>query len=181
MISPSLSVIFTFPVANFGKKKVVHGIFRFSSSSHVTGVTLSASLEEAKSTIMSLGFSASDIVLCVRLAHKVWREARDAANDFRNIATEVASFQLVLEEVQESILERQIDQSKEKELGELLHGCHNVLIDLQQLLARYRSLGTQSKRAWDRIRFGQAPIERIRSRLISNTSLLTSFRSGLHW
>lgn len=147
----------------------------FSSNIHIISAP-----PEVKSKIMSFGFSTGDIVLCVRLAHKVWREARDAANDFRNISTEVASFKLVLEEVQVSISERQIDQIKEKELGQLLHGCHSVLTDLQQLLGRYRSLGTQSRRSWDRIRFGQAPVEKLRSRLISHTSLLTSFRSGLH-
>ena len=70
--------------------------------------------EAVKSTVMSFGFSTGDIVLCVHLAHKVWREARDAANDFRNVSTEVASFKLVLEEVQVSISERQIDEVKKR-------------------------------------------------------------------
>ena len=128
---------------------------------------------------MSIGFSASDIVLCVRLAHNLWKDAMDAPNDFRNVSMEVGSFKLVLEQVQESISGRHLDHSKRASLAELLKGCNEVLIDLQRLLDKYKSLATQSKRTWDRLRWGKEPIEGIRNRLVSHTSLLTSFRSGL--
>ena len=129
---------------------------------------------------MSIGFSGSDVVLCVRFAHKLWKEAKDAPNDFQNIVTEVANFKLVLDEVQESIAERELDQRKRTELAELINGCTGVLNDLQSLLDKYKSLATQSKRTWDRLRFGKEPIETIRSRLISHTTLLMTFRSGLY-
>lgn len=128
---------------------------------------------------MSFGFSASDVVLCVRFAHKLWKEAKDAPNDFQNVTTEVANFKLVLDEVQESIAERELDQRKRTELAELINGCTGVLNDLQSLLDKYKSLATQSKRTWDRFRFGKEPIEMIRSRLVSHTTLLMTFHSGL--
>lgn len=128
---------------------------------------------------MSFGFSASDLVFCVRLAHHLWRDAKDAPNDFQNVSMEVASFKLVLEEVQESISGRVLDHSKRAALAELIKGCNGVLIDLRNLLDKYKSLATQSKRTWDRLRWGKEPIEAIRARLVSHTSLLTSFRSGL--
>lgn len=128
---------------------------------------------------MIFGVGAGDIILCASLAHRVWKESRDAPNDFQNVSTEVASFKLVLDEVRHSIAEREIGHSKQAELAELVAGCSQVLVDLQELLGKYKSLATQSKRTWDRLRWGKEHIERIRSRLVSHTSLLTSFQSGL--
>ena len=124
---------------------------------------------------MIFGVGTGDIILCASLAHRVWKESRDAPNDFQNVSTEVASFKLVLDEVRQLIAEREIGHSKQAELAELVAGCNHVLVDLQELLGKYRSLATQSKRTRDRLRWGQEHIERIRSRLVSHTSLLTSF------
>ena len=129
---------------------------------------------------MSIGFGASDVVLCVRFAHKLWKEAKDAANDFQNIATEVANFKLVLDEVQESISEHELGRRKRTQLAKLINDCNGVLKDLQGLLEKYKSLATQSKRTWDRLRWGKEPIEETRSRLVSHTTLLTNFRTGLY-
>lgn len=52
---------------------------------------------------MSFGASASDLVVCIQLAHKIWRGCRDTPDDFRAVSTEVAGLQLVLKEVQQTI------------------------------------------------------------------------------
>ena len=56
-------------------------------------------------------------------------------------------------------------------------GCEKVLVDLQNLVEKYESLGTQSKRTWDRMRWGNEDVAEIRARLTSNISLLTAFIS----
>lgn len=56
-------------------------------------------------------------------------------------------------------------------------GCKKVLIDLQNLVEKYESLGAQSKRTWDRMRWGNEDVAEIRARLTSNISLLTAFIS----
>ncbi|KAK4691981.1 hypothetical protein P7C71_g5133, partial [Lecanoromycetidae sp. Uapishka_2] len=128
---------------------------------------------------MSFGASASDLIVCIQLAHKIWRGCRDAPDDFRIVSTEVAGLQLVLKEVQETVNDRELGQSKKDDLKMLLEGCSSVLDELKKLLQRYKSLGTQSKRTWDRLRWGKEQIESIRQRIIANTSLLTSFNVGL--
>ena len=50
-----------------------------------------------------------------------------------------------------------------------------MLSDLQALVDKYESLGTQSKRTWDRMKWGAEDIVEIRSRLISNTTMLTAY------
>ena len=62
-------------------------------------------------------------------------------------------------------------------LNIIKEGCEKVLIDLQNLVQKYESLGTQSKRTWDRMRWGNEDVAEIRSRLTSNISLLTAFIS----
>ncbi|MCJ1269223.1 hypothetical protein MMC22_009112 [Lobaria immixta] len=46
---------------------------------------------------------------------------------------------------------------------------------MQCFLDKYNSLGTKTKRAWDRLGWGSKDIAALRSRLISNTVLLTTF------
>ena len=62
-------------------------------------------------------------------------------------------------------------------LNTVKEGCEKVLIDLQNLVQNYESLGTQSKRTWDRMRWRNEDVAEIRSRLTSNISLLTAFIS----
>ena len=128
---------------------------------------------------MNFGFSASDLIICIKLTRRVWRDCRDAPNGFRTVSTEVASLQLVLEEVQETVSDHELDQSKQNNLVTIVEGCNDVLEELREVLKRYRSLGTQSKRVWNRICWGQEQIESIRQRLISTAGLLTSFNVGL--
>ena len=128
---------------------------------------------------MSFGFSVSDLVLVVQFAHNLWQEAQDAPGTFRAVSAEVASLKIVLQEVQETVTGRDIEQAKRAELGQLIDGCNSILVELQTLLYKYKSLGTHSKRTWDRLRWGKQPIKEIRLRLVSHVSLLTSFRTGL--
>lgn len=128
---------------------------------------------------MNFGYSVGDFVICIQLAHKVWRECRDAPDEFRAVSTEVASLQLVLKEVQESVNDHEPSPSKMNDLKQLIEGCNDVLKELQSLLQKYKSLGTQSRRTWDRLRWGEEHVESIRQRVISNIGLLTSFNVSI--
>ena len=128
---------------------------------------------------MSFGYSSGDLILCVQLARKVWRECRDAPEDFRAVSTEVASLQLILKEVQDVVYEQELSLSKQQDLEKLVEACAEVLRELEKLLMKYKSLGTQSKRTWDRLRWSKDDVESMRLRVISSSSLLTSFNLGL--
>ena len=69
--------------------------------------------------------------------------------------------------------------SKKEDLGRLINGCNSILEDLEELLQKYKSLGTQSKRTWDRLRWSKRPVKDIQRRLISSTASLTSFNTSL--
>jgi hypothetical protein len=57
--------------------------------------------------------------------------------------------------------------------------CVSVLQQLNQLLIKYKSLGTRSKRTWDRVRFGTENLQGIRDKLMVHTSSLTLFLTTL--
>lgn len=63
-------------------------------------------------------------------------------------------------------------QSRLESVGD---GCRAVLEDLKAMLDKYSSLGSTTKRTWDRPGWGSKDIVDLRSRLISNTNLLTLF------
>ena len=90
---------------------------------------------------------------------------------------EVMSLHAVLKEGEETLFTRPLPPARAERLKIIKDGCNKVLVDLQSLVQKYESLNTQSKRTWDRLRWGSEDIADIRSRLISNITLLTSFIS----
>ena len=95
---------------------------------------------------------------------------------FGNISTELASLHCVLGEAADSQLSHPLPPRREARLKTILDGCISVLADLQYIVQKYQSLGTDDKSSWDRLRLGGEDIAEIRSRLVLNIMLLTAFR-----
>jgi hypothetical protein len=68
---------------------------------------------------------------------------------------------------------------KKKELEEIIKNCRAVLVQLERLLTKYQSLGTKSKRTWDRIKFGTEGLQTIREKLTFHTSSINLFLTTL--
>jgi hypothetical protein len=81
--------------------------------------------------------------------------------------------QAVLKEVEETLSGQPLAPSKEASLATITGGCKQVLQDLQSLVLKYESLGSNTKRTWDRLRWHADDIAELRARLTSNTVLLT--------
>jgi hypothetical protein len=81
----------------------------------------------------------------------------------------------VLREVEETQSEQPLPASKQEALAIVITKSQYVLQDLQGLVEKYESLGSQSKRAWDRLKWGSNDIAELRGRLVSTTVLLTAF------
>jgi hypothetical protein len=126
--------------------------------------------------IMSFGYGVGDVMAVATLAWNIYRVCKDSPNDFRNVSNEVLSLHLVLKETDELIAEViKDDADAASRLHEMATGCKSVLDELQGLLDKYQSMGTQTKRTWDRLQWGLEDIATIRSRLVSHTGLLTAF------
>ncbi|KAF3068499.1 hypothetical protein GL218_08380 [Daldinia childiae] len=129
---------------------------------------------------MSFGVGFGDLVLASKLAWNVYKACKDSGENFKRLSSEVASLHVVLKETEDYINEfSKLDTSRKNRLNILTDGCNATLEDLQKLLKSYERLGTQSQRTWDRMRFGLEDLADIRSRLVSNATLLTAFNSTL--
>ena len=121
------------------------------------------------------GFGVGDFVAVSTLAWNVYKSCKAAPGSFSNISNEVLSLHAVLKEADETIFRSPLPPERQARLKTVGNGCQRVLSDLQTLVDRYENLGTQSKKTWDRMKWGAEDIFEIRSRLISNTTMLTAF------
>ena len=129
---------------------------------------------------MSFGVSVGDIILLGSLTWKLYKNCKESSTEFRRISSEVASLHVVIKETEEYIKETQgLSPSRDARLTILVDGCKEVLTELESLLNNYESLGTQAQRSWDRMRWGFEELADVRSKIISNTTLLTAFNSSL--
>jgi len=77
-----------------------------------------------------------------------------------------------------SVLSRS-DGNKKQHLGRLIRSCNMTLRELDKLLNRYKSLGTNRESLWERLQFGMSPTQEIREKVMKRTSELTLFLSVL--
>lgn len=124
---------------------------------------------------MSFGYGVGDCLAVATLAWQVYKSCRDAPESFSNIQIEVLSLHAVLKEVEESLPDQQLTTSRQHSLATISQGCEAVLRDLKALIDRYESLGSKSKRTWDRMKWSSTEVAELRARLTSNTVLLIAF------
>ena len=100
---------------------------------------------------------------------------------FETISMELESLLCVLDEAAETQLSHPLTPQRAARLNTILAGFSSVLRDLQYVVGKYQSLGTNDKSAWDQLKFGNEDIAEIRSRLVMNMSFLTTFRRFDFW
>ena len=123
---------------------------------------------------MSIGFSASDCIALPQFAWQVYRTCRDASSKFKDLASDVESMHEVLKKVQTLVEDHMLDDASKIRLANVLKGCYDVLKTLDDKLAKYKSLGTNKKRVWHRLRWGMDSVGDVRARLVLRTTILTS-------
>ncbi|KAL9613065.1 MAG: hypothetical protein Q9167_002364 [Letrouitia subvulpina] len=111
-------------------------------------------------------------------------ESKNASSEFEEVSHEVVALHAPIKELEDearnpnSVLSR-AGSSKCKELSELLQNCKLVLNRLDTLLVKYRRLGTQSRRTWDRLKFGCEGLQDVREKLTFHTSTINLFLTSL--
>ena len=128
---------------------------------------------------MSFGHSIGDFLLCIQLTRKVLKEYQHAPEEFQAASADVADLQIVLNGVKDAIKGCEMSQDKQRDLQKLLSGCEKTLKELLHVLERFKSLATSSHRQWEKLRWDQDRVERIRLRIVSAVGLLTAFKIGL--
>lgn len=125
--------------------------------------------------MVSFGYSVGDIVALGSFAWNIYKSCKDAPESFAGVRQETLSLHAVLKEIEEALGECQLQSSQQERLQTICDGCKSVLEDLSALIQKYQSLGAQSQRTWDRLRWGKEDVDSLRNRLTSNVVLLSSF------
>ncbi|KAL8754606.1 MAG: hypothetical protein Q9199_004217 [Rusavskia elegans] len=126
---------------------------------------------------MSFGYSVIDFVAVGQPAWSAYKSCKEALESFANVSLEVLSLHAIVKEFGDSLTRNTLPSFQLAGLKSLTEGCRKVLDDLQIIIDRHHSLGSKSKRTWDRLAWGKESINELRSRMISNTLLLNAFTS----
>ena len=126
---------------------------------------------------MNFGFGVGDIMAISQLATKVYTGYKDAPNDYKNIAEEVKSLQIIIDNAAYHFKGTYLTDNHRKNGQEVLKGCQSVLEDLNShVIEKYKGLASANTgQAFQRIKFGTEDIPNLRARITSNATLLSSF------
>ncbi|KAL2073781.1 hypothetical protein VTL71DRAFT_11107 [Oculimacula yallundae] len=134
---------------------------------------------------MSFGFGVGDFLAVIKLANKIRKDFSEAPAQFKEISDEVRSLAIILQDL-EVLSEHKLNEEETKELHEIARGCGNVLEKLELTLDKYHELqagpksGTKSvKRIWKRLKWEPDDISELRSRLVTNITLLNAFQARI--
>ena len=124
---------------------------------------------------MSFGYAVGDVIVIGKLAWTVYKSCIDAPASFGNIAQEVIALEVVIRQFGEAFEGQVLSELEQKRLEVIGKGCQDVLKDLQNLTQKYQGLGSNAKLSFDRFKWAAAPVNELRTRLISNTTILSAF------
>ncbi|KAI9727372.1 MAG: hypothetical protein M1834_008443 [Cirrosporium novae-zelandiae] len=134
---------------------------------------------------MSFGYGVGDIIATTKLAKELYERFADAPDEFKAIRNEINSLWIILENAVEARSRQALtDQQKEK-LHTITIGCCSVLTDLYKKLNGLRNiqdpktLSDKSQAVWKRLKWDSKGVKDLRSRIISNITLLSAFNGSL--
>jgi len=151
-----------------------------------TTICLPRSCCSTSAITMSFGVGVGDFIALSDLALSTWAKFRDAPEQFSAIRTEVAGLYSVLSLVAKTIPQGGDWRPREKDLSSIVQGCRDILTKLDVILKKNDILGngsqnggSRAQKAWKRFKWDQTEIQELRSRIVSNTSLLNIFTANL--
>ncbi|KAL8733750.1 MAG: hypothetical protein Q9166_001944 [cf. Caloplaca sp. 2 TL-2023] len=127
---------------------------------------------------MSFGISFGDFLTLGQMCWKVYKKCKGSSSTYTELSGEVNGLRAVIQETQELLSEQHLTKQQEERLRPCQLGCETVLKDLDALLVKYESLGTNSQSTFDRIGMGSQDVISIRQRLILNVTMLYTFNNA---
>lgn len=130
---------------------------------------------------MSFGFSISDIVLLTQLTTSTYEGWKKACGDYASITCDLVVLQTLLQRMEaeaqapDSLFTR--NSNDIKGWKSLSRGCRETVTELAEILDKYRSLSTNRRKNWDRIRLGNKNLDGLGRDLVKKTASLAAFAS----
>jgi hypothetical protein len=132
---------------------------------------------------MSFGFSPSDIVALIQLTTRAYNGWKNACGTYTSITDDLSVLQSLLSRIHhEANQDSSVFNQDTGDLDiwqELQDGCKQVVLDLENVVNKYKGLSRSRGRNWDRIRLGTKDLSELSRRLANRTSSISAFVSTL--
>ncbi|KAJ4303527.1 hypothetical protein N0V90_002423 [Kalmusia sp. IMI 367209] len=132
---------------------------------------------------MSFGFSISDIITLTKLTTRTYNGWKKACGEYASITCDLDVLQTLLMRVEaeakapNSLFARNPDNLRGWRT--LYKSCRSLIAELEEILNKYKSLGTSRRRNWDRIRMSNKNLDSLSIQLVKRTASLSAFVSVL--
>ena len=134
---------------------------------------------ENSSLRMSWDFQiAGDFTAVGQLCWKVYARCKSSPGRFTELSSDVAALHNTIKETEELLPRRHLTTVQRTKVITYRKDCEFVLKDLNGLLTKYESLGSNVQRIVDIIGFRGQDIKIIQSRLISSMTMLETFNNS---
>lgn len=128
---------------------------------------------------MSFGFSLGDFLSVAQLAWRITQACCESGSDFAELQSEALSMHTVLNATQDVLERARPTTAQVERLLVVGKGCRDVLIQVDAILKKYRSLGSSQRRLRDKLRWHVEKKGNVRIRLMSHTTMLASINSTI--
>jgi hypothetical protein len=132
---------------------------------------------------MSFGFSIGDIISLVQVTSRSIEGWNSACGRYATVTEDLINLQHLLQRIEDEakapdslLLKNAADAEGWKHL---FKSCQTTVAELDAILIKYKSLGTNRRKNWDRIRLGTENLDHIHAELVKKTSSLSAFVSVL--
>ena len=100
---------------------------------------------------MSFGFSPSDLIALIKVAHGVYKNYQNSGVEFQQLTKSVASFEAILEQARKALEAIPLDEQQEKTFKTFISNSDEVLNDCNKFRTKNAGQGTSVLRRlqWD--------------------------------
>ena len=132
---------------------------------------------------MSFGYSVGDIITLIQLTTRTYNGWKNACGKYGDITSNLAVLQTLLIRIEaEAQAPNSLIARNTEDFGgweTLYKSCHTLVVELEEVLDKYKSLGTNRRKNWDRIRLGNRNLDGLNGRLVRKTASLSAYISVL--
>lgn len=132
---------------------------------------------------MSFGFSVSDVILLIELTSRAVDSWNSACGRYAKVTADLTDLENLLKQIEREaeapdslLVQNAIDAKGWKHL---FKSCRTTVTRLEDIINKYKSLGTDRRKNWDRIRMGNENLESLNIELIKRITSLSAFVSVL--
>lgn len=128
---------------------------------------------------MSFGFSVGDIIGLAALTSRVYNNWKNACGEYAAITSELRSLSIILRRLETEAQSKgsplSTGRNDYKELATMVENCKVVVVEINSILTKFKSLGQSRSRNWHRIKLAHTNHRTLRNTLATNTQILSTY------